>query len=116
MPENIQQRPPDGSTNPGTDETQATAATEDEATDQTRQRLRTLPPEVGAVLMTVGIAGLIFPGPLGTPFILAGGLVLAPKYFQQAELWLEKRCPDMHRAGRRCLDRFIDDFDRRFAG
>ena len=84
------------------------------AAEETRQRLRMLPPEVGAVLLTVGVAGLIFPGPFGTPFLLAGGLVLAPRYFHRVELWLQKRFPAMHRAGRRPLNRFIDNFEKRF--
>ena len=92
----------------------STDASEAHAAEQTRQRLRLLPPEVGAVLVTVGIAGLILPGPFGTPFLLAGGLVLAPRYFHRAELWVQKRFPDMHRGGRRCVDRFIDDFEKRY--
>jgi hypothetical protein len=89
-------------------------APENEAAERTRQRLRLLPPEVGAVLVTVGVAGLILPGPFGTPFILAGGLILAPRYFHRAELWLQKRFPDVHGAGRRRVDRFIDDFEKRY--
>ena len=114
MHDNTPQQPLESATNPTPHETQPAAATDDQAAEHTRQRLRSLPPEVGAVLVTVGIAGLIIPGPFGTPFILAGGLVLAPRYFHRAELWVQKRFPNMHRAGRRRLDRFIADFDRRF--
>src|SRR5262245_24628588 len=89
-------------------------AGDDQAAEQTRERLRLLPPEVGAVLVTVGIGGLILPGPFGTPFILAGGLVLAPRYFHRAELWVQKTFPNAHRAGRRRLNRFIDDFEKRY--
>src|SRR5690242_8692094 len=79
---------------------------EAEAAERTRHRLRLLPPEVGAVLVTVGVAGLILPGPFGTPFLLAGGLILAPRYFHRMELWAQKRFPEMHRTGRRHVDRF----------
>jgi hypothetical protein len=89
-------------------------AAEAHAAEQTRQRVRLLPPEVGAVLVAVGVAGLILPGPWGTPFLLAGGLVLAPRYFHRAELWVQKRFPDMHQAGRRRIDRFINDFEKRY--
>jgi hypothetical protein len=41
-------------------------------------------------------------------------LILAPRYFHRTETWVQKQFPDMHRAGRRRLDRFIDDFERRF--
>jgi hypothetical protein len=29
-------------------------------------------------------------------------------------MWLQKRFPEMHRAGRRRVDRFIDDFQKRY--
>lgn len=87
---------------------------DDEADEHRRQRLRLLPPEVGAVLMTVGVFGLILPGPFGSPFILAGGLVLAPRYFHRAEQWVARRFPGAHKAGRQPVDRFIDDFEKRY--
>ena len=95
-------------------ETQPVTPTEDQAAEHTRRRLRLLPPEVGAVLVTFGIGGLIVPSVFGPPFILAGGLVLAPRYFHRGELWLQKRFPKLHRANRRLLDRFIHDFEMRF--
>jgi len=88
--------------------------TAEQAADQTRERLRRLPPEVGVVLLTVGIAGLILPGPMGTPLVLAGGLVLAPRAFDRVERWVQKRFPTIHQHGRHHLDRFVDDFERRF--
>jgi len=114
MHENESPQPPLHLPETATDQSQSGTAGDDQAAEQTRQRLRLLPPEVGAVLVTVGIGGLILPGPFGTPFILAGGLVLAPRYFHRAELWVQKKFPNAHRAGRRRLDRFIDDFEKRY--
>ena len=114
MPEATPQQAPEHNGPPFTDHEPAADASEAAAAERTRQRLRLLPPEVGAVLMTVGVAGLILPGPWGTPFILAGGLVLAPRYFHRAELWMQRRFPTMHKSGRHHVDRFIDDFEKRY--
>lgn len=93
----------------------ATLRTDEEAAaDDTRRRIRRLPPEVGAVLLTVGVAGVILPGPVGMPLLLAGGLVLLPSIFGRAERWIERRFPKLHWHGMRNVDRFIDDFERRF--
>jgi hypothetical protein len=114
MHENESPQPHPGQTDAAPSQPQPASASDDQAAEQTRQRLRLLPPEVGAVLVTVGIGGLILPGPFGTPFILAGGLVLAPRYFHRAEMWVQQQFPNLHRAGRRRLDRFIDDFEKRY--
>ena len=87
---------------------------EDTAADGTRRRIRRLPPEVGAVLITVGVAGVILPGPIGAPFLLAGGLALMPSVFGRFERWIEKRYPSLHWHGMRNVDRFIDSLERRF--
>jgi hypothetical protein len=86
----------------------------DESIDGTRQRIRRLPPEVGAVLIAVGVVGVILPGPIGAPFLLAGGLVLVPGFFGRFERWFERRMPTLHWAGMRNVDRFLDNFEKRF--
>jgi hypothetical protein len=86
----------------------------DKPADGTRQRIRQLPPEVGAVLITVGVAGIILPGPIGTPLLLAGGLALMPSVFGRLERWFERRFPKAHYHGMRNVDRFIDDLEKRF--
>lgn len=82
--------------------------------DDMRARIRQLPPEVGAVLMTAGVMGLILPGPIGTPLILAGGLALMPRTFGRLEKWFAKRFPAAHEHGMRNVHRFIDDFEKRY--
>jgi hypothetical protein len=95
-------------------EAERAQATLEEAAEGTRQRIRRLPPEVGAVLMTVGVAGVILPGPIGAPLLLAGGLVLLPGVFDRFERWVGKRYPKVHGHGMKYVDRFIDDFERRY--
>jgi hypothetical protein len=90
------------------------ALTEDAIAQETRQRIQRLPPEVGAVLVAVGIAGMILPGPVGTPLLLAGGLALMPSVFGRAERWVEKRFPNLHWHGMKNVNRFIDDLEKRF--
>src|SRR5689334_4142657 len=84
------------------------------AADGMRQRIRRLPPEVGAVLVTVGVVGVILPGPVGAPLLLAGGLALMPSVFGRFERWVERRYPTLHWHGIRNLDRFISDLEKRF--
>jgi hypothetical protein len=100
-----------GSQNPAS---QAHESADAKAAEETRQRIRRLPPEVGAVLITVGIAGVILPGPIGMPLLLAGGIALMPSVFGRAERWAEKRFPMLHGEGIKGVNRFIDDFERRY--
>lgn len=80
------------------------------------RRLGSLPPEIGTLLIVVGIAGLMLPGPVGSPFVLAGGLVLWPKGFGRVEGWFERRFPAMHREGVTQIERYLTDLERRYPG
>jgi len=79
-------------------------------------RLERLPPEIGALLMVVGIAGLILPGPVGSPFFIAGGVVLWPAAFGRVEGWFQRKCPVAHRKGMEQIERYLDDLERRYPG
>jgi len=94
------------STEPPTD-----APTPDEAT---ARRLNDLPKEVGVMLVTVGVLGSVLPGMIGTPILLAGGLVLWPSRLGRVESWFERRFPNAHRQGMRQVSRFLDDLERRY--
>jgi hypothetical protein len=76
-------------------------------------KIKELPKEVGAMLITAGIVGLILPGP-GTPAIIAGGLVLWPKAFGKLESWLERRYPGAHRQSMKQIGRFLNDLEKRY--
>ncbi len=80
----------------------------------TTQRLEKLPPEIGILMLGFGVAGLIFPGPFGTPLIVAGGLSLWPKGFRRVDGWVARKLPKSHESGHRWLERFMDDLEQRY--
>jgi hypothetical protein len=77
------------------------------------EKFKELPKEVGVMLVTAGIVGLILPGP-GTPALIAGGLVLWPKAFGKLESWLERHHPVVHRQSMQQIDRFLSDLEKRY--
>ena len=87
-----------------------------EGPDQGTARAVTPPPkELGLMLVTAGVIGVVLPGP-GAPALLAGGLILWPEGFGRVEGWLRQRFPESHRKGMRHLDRFLSDLERRYPG
>jgi hypothetical protein len=76
-------------------------------------KIKQLPREVGVMLITAGIVGLVLPGP-GTPAIIAGGLALWPEAFGKLESWLERRHPRVHRQSMKQINRFLDDLEKRY--
>jgi hypothetical protein len=77
-------------------------------------RLKDLPKELGVLLASVGVLGVILPGIAGTPALIAGGLVLWPKTFSKVEDWFENRFPEAHRNSMQQVGRFLDDLERRY--
>jgi hypothetical protein len=97
--------------NPGLE----TDATDDQVAPEQSElkRIKELPKEVGVMLITAGIVGIILPGP-GTPAIIAGGLALWPSAFGKLESWLERRHPEIHRKSMQQIGRFLNDLERRY--
>jgi hypothetical protein len=83
-------------------------------TDDDVETLKKLPKEVGVMLMTVGVMGLVLPGVVGTPAVLVGGLVLWPKTFSKMETWFRGRCPEFHQKGVTQMKRYIADLEKRY--
>jgi len=77
------------------------------AGEQTVLRVEQLPKEAGWLLITAGVVGLVVPGVLGTPFLLAGAVVLAPGGSKLLSRWAG------HSAMRQ-IGRFLDDLERRY--
>ena len=84
------------------------------AFDATPESIGELPKEVGVMLVSVGVLGVVLPGILGAPALIAGGLVLWPKTFSKVEDWFRTRHPGMHRRGMRQIGRYLDDLSRRY--
>ena len=66
------------------------------------------------MLVSVGALGIVLPGLMGTPAIIAGGLVLWPATFSGLEEWLRRRNPGLYHRGMQQLGRFLDDLERRY--
>ncbi len=78
------------------------------------RRIKDLPREVGVMLMTVGVLGIILPGVVGTPAAIAGGLVLWPKAFGKVENWFERRFPKIHKQSLYQINRYLNDLESRY--
>jgi hypothetical protein len=79
-------------------------------------RLPDLPPEIGILLTLVGTAGVVLPGMIGTPFLVAGGIALWPSGFRRVERWLMKVSPKVYETGVQQIEQFLSDLERRYPG
>ena len=73
-----------------------------------------MPTEVGVLLIVSGIGGILLPGPVGTPFLVLGCLMLWPKAFHGLGICLESHFPKMHHHGVKQINRFLDDLEQRY--
>jgi hypothetical protein len=95
-------------------ETEA-AGQEQAGGDAADVRIKDLPKEVGAMLVSVGVLGVVLPGMMGAPAIIAGGMVLWPGTFGKVESWFQRRYPELHKQGMRQISRYLDDLERRYS-
>ena len=73
----------------------------------TAARIERLPKDAGWLLITAGVIGLIVPGVIGTPFLLAGAFVLAPGGTKLLSRWASP-------SAMRQIGRFLDNLERRY--
>jgi hypothetical protein len=78
------------------------------------RKIRELPREVGVMLLSVGTLGIVMPGIMGTPALIAGGLVLWPEAFGRVENWFERRYPQLHHQSMKQIGRYLDDLEKRY--
>ena len=78
------------------------------------RRIEKMPKEVGLLLIVAGIGGILLPGPVGTPFLVLGAVVLWPWMFRRLEGFLERRFPRLHHQSMLQITRFLDDLERRY--
>ncbi|MGD0106152.1 MAG: hypothetical protein ABSC06_19245 [Rhodopila sp.] len=85
------------------------------STDQrTVLRLDTLTTDVGWLLITAGVIGVIVPGVPGTPFLIVGVLVITPGGTNLLARWSGKKPPRFINGGLKQIGRFLDDLERRY--
>jgi hypothetical protein len=82
--------------------------------ESTVRRIKDLPREFGVMLVSIGALGVVLPGMMGAPALVAGGLVLWPGTFGGLEEWIRRRNPDLYHRGMQQLGRFLDDLERRY--
>jgi hypothetical protein len=73
-----------------------------------------LPKEFGVLLIVLGLGGLMVPGPVGSPLVLLGGVILWPRAFRGVEARFREKFPETHRRSVAQVKRFVSDLDRRY--
>ena len=86
----------------------------DVSSEDSTELLGKLPPEIGMLLIISGIAGVLLPGPVGTPLLIAGGVTMWPKTFEPIERWFSRRFPAAHKEGVIQIREFISNLQQRF--
>jgi hypothetical protein len=77
-------------------------------------RVRAMPKEFSVLLIVAGIGGILLPGPVGTPLLVLGGLMLWPRALGKFETFFEGRFPRLHHHSVRQVNRFLNDLERRY--
>jgi hypothetical protein len=91
------------------------AATDGTAIDEeTLLRIVNVPPDVGWMMVTVGVLGVILPGIIGTPFLVAGIAVLVPEGPQRLTHWVRRNPNWVVHTGLKQMGRWLDDMERRY--
>jgi hypothetical protein len=82
--------------------------------EQLMRRIEKLPKEAGWALITAGVIGVIAPGIVGVPFLVAGAFVLAPGGPRTLSRWAGRKPRKFVHSALRQICRFIDDLERRY--
>jgi hypothetical protein len=90
------------------------AAEEAAEDDQAVLRIANLPHNVGWMMVSVGVLGVILPGVPGTPFLIAGIAVLTPGGPRLLTRWATRRPKGVVHKGLKQIGRWLDDLERRY--
>jgi hypothetical protein len=90
------------------------AARETVEDDQAILRITNLPRDVGWMMISVGVLGVILPGLPGVPFLVAGAAVLSPGGPQLLTRWAKRRPKGVVHTGLKQISRWLDDLERRY--
>ena len=100
---------------PPTEVDPAEFAPDERAADgQTVFRIEHLTKEAGWLLITAGVVGVIVPGLLGTPFLLAGAVALIPGGPKLLSRWVGNNPPKLVHTSMKQIGRFLDDLEHRY--
>ncbi len=78
------------------------------------ERVEHLAKDVAWVLIAAGVIGIVMPGVLGTPFLIAGAAAMWPGNHKRLEKWRQGHAPKMFHGGMKQINRFLDDLERRY--
>jgi hypothetical protein len=98
----------------GADASPAEAADEAQRDEQAILRIVNLPRDVGWMMVSVGVLGVILPGLPGTPFLLAGIAVLAPGGPRLLTRWAGRKPKGFVHTSLKLVGRWLDDLERRY--
>jgi hypothetical protein len=90
------------------------AARETAEDDQAILRITNLPRDVGWMMISVGVLGVILPGLPGAPFLIAGTALLTPGGPQLLTRWAKRRPKGVVHTGLKHISRWLDDLERRY--
>ncbi len=82
--------------------------------EQLMHRIEKLPREAGWALVTAGVIGLIAPGVVGFPFVVAGAVVLTPGGPRKLAHWASRKPRKYAHAALRQICQLVDDLERRY--
>jgi hypothetical protein len=82
--------------------------------EQLIRRIEELPREAGWVLVTAGVIGVIAPGIMGVPFLVAGAFVLSPGGPRLLSRWAGRKPRKFAHSALRQICRLVDDLERRY--
>ena len=82
--------------------------------EQTLARIEHLPRDVGWMMVYVGILGLVLPGVIGTPFLVAGIAVLSPGGPKMLTRWAGRKPSGFVHASLKQIGRWLDDVECRY--
>jgi hypothetical protein len=86
------------------------------AEERLEARVKNMPKDVGVMLLTVGLAGVVLPGVIGLPFLLAGSVIMMPKTTNKLKNSLGFKDSEEADYAIKQINRFLDDLDRRYPG
>lgn len=100
---------------PATDASARAITPEEQAEfERAVQRIEHFPREFGWLMVYVGVLGIVLPGIIGFPFVIAGGAVLVPGGRKWLSRWAGSKPRPLVRASLRQIVRMADDLERRY--